>query len=391
LVSAQVALAALLLVGATLATRSLLRLQSEELGFAAAHLTLLSANPPKTVRDDARREAVRQLLDRIRALPGVTSAAASDVVPFTGGGSNGGVIIEGQLFTGKAQPHAAWRMVSAGYFTTMAIPLTRGRDFGDMDRGGPRAIIINAAMARRYWPGQDPIGALVAAPGLDSAEYAAHLSGQEIWMTVVGVVGDTRDMGFSLPPQPTIYFPLVQDPNADVTIFVRSSLPANSLRAPLLAVASTVSPEVPARVQPLEDTMIRSVSTPRFRAFLIGLFASLALVLATIGIYGVAAHVTAQRTGEIGIRMALGARGSQIVWSVIQRVVRYVLVGLALGLGVAAASARFITQFLYGISGNDIPTFAFVGALLVVVSVVSAYGPALRAARIDPMKALRNE
>jgi ABC-type antimicrobial peptide transport system permease subunit len=210
-------------------------------------------------------------------------------------------------------------------------------------------------------------------------------------MTVVCVVGDTRDLGFNLPPQPTIYFPLVQNPDADATIFVRSPLPSNSLRGPLLAAASGVSPEVPARVQPLEDTMTRSVSTPRFRAFLINLFALLALVLATIGIYGVAAHVTAERTSEIGIRMALGARGTQVLWSVVGRVAHYVIVGLVIGLGVAAGSTRFIEQFLYGISGNDVSTFAFVAALLAIASIVSAYGPALRAARIDPMKALRAE
>ncbi len=218
LVSAQVALAALLLVGATLATRSLLRLQGEDLGFNPAHLTLLFANSPSTVRGDARREAVSQLLDRIRRIPGVTSAAASDVVPFTGGGSNGGVMIEGQPFTGKAQPHAAWRMVSEEYFATMAIPINRGRDFGATDRTGPRTIVINEAMAKLYWPNADPIGGLVAVPGLDSAEYAAHKSGREIWMTVVGIVGDTRDLGFNLPPQPTIYFPLMQKPDADATI-----------------------------------------------------------------------------------------------------------------------------------------------------------------------------
>jgi predicted permease len=392
LVSAQVALAALLLVGATLTARSILRLQGERLGFDATHLTLLYANPPGTIRDDARRQAVNQLLDRVRALPGVTAAAASDVVPFTGGGSNGGILIEGQpAATGTAQPHAAWRMISDGYFATLRIPLRRGRDFGEIDRGGPRTIIINEAMARLYWPGRDPMGALVAAPGLDEEEYVAHQKGKEIWMTVVGVVGDTRDVGFGLPPQPTIYFPLVQDPNTDATIFVRGSIPTASLRAPLLAAASAVSPEVPARVQALEETMTRSVSTPRFRAFLIGLFAALALTLATIGIYGVAAHVTAQRTSEIGIRMALGARGSQVLWSVVGRVVRYVAIGLALGLAAAAASTRFIAQFLYGITASDLSTYAFVGAVLAFVSLASAYGPARRAARIDPMRALRSE
>jgi putative ABC transport system permease protein len=390
LIASQVALATVLLVGAVLTARSLLRLQGESLGFEPRGAIALTATPADNVRDQARLQAETDLLDRVRAIPGVTSAAETNAVPFGGGGPNGLVVVEGRA-TQEGEPWPEWRIVSDGFFRTLGVPLKRGREFTPADRGGMGVAVVNEAMARIFWPGKDPVGARVAVPGLNDVEWQAHQSGREIWFTVVGVAGDIRDMAVGEPPAPTIYLVSFQHPNASLSVIARSALPPASLRLPLLAAARAVSPGVPVRVAALGDFVVGSIATPRLRALLTAAFGLLALALAAVGIGGVSAHVTAQSTAEIGIRMALGAHPWQVLRAVAWPVTASALVGLAIGLAVAAAGSRAIAGLLYGIAPTDPVAFAAVAAVLAGVAVAAAYLPARRATRVDPMEALRSE
>ena len=393
LVVAQVALAALLLVGAGLTTRSLLRLQQERLGFDPEHVLLVDAALPETGADDAARaQAYGQLLEQVGALPGVQSAALASALPLTGNDPDGFFDIEGRSGElGTAGSSAGWHMVSDGYFATLGVPVRRGRGFLPTDRGGIDVVVINEAMARVFWPDQDPIGRRIAITGLDLRTYNAFRAGRTVWFTIVGVVGDVRHQALGTPPGPDLYVPYFQHPSRDVTLVVRTPLPLASLQGALKNKVRALSPDAPLRLTTLVAVITRSVATPRFRSLLIGIFAALALVLAAVGIYGVVSYLTTQRTAEIGIRMALGARPRHVLGAVAGGVAGQALAGLALGLGLAAGFSRLVATFLYGVPPTDAPTYEGVAVVLVGVALLACYLPARRAAKIDPIIALRTE
>ena len=386
LLAAQVAVAAVLLVGAMLATRSLLKLQHETLGLNPDNVVVLQAGQAAP--------AGAPLLERVRAVPGISDAALSNVLPLSGNGAGGyGFLIEGEPVRPPSEwRSAAGRAVSDHYFSTLGIPILQGREFQPSDRGGAPVAIISAAAASAYWPHQNPLGKRLAIPGFSNWEYQAMLKGGQVWFTIVGVSGDVRDISPGSPPRPVLYLSTLQhDDFTALTVFARSALPLDQVRAPLQNLGKEYSPDAPTRVSMLNDWLVSAVAAPRFQATLIGLFGALALILATIGIYGVSAYVTSQRTQEIGVRIALGATSGQVVAGVVRRVALHAAIGLAGGLALAAAGARLTKTLLYGVTATDGVSFTAVAILLGAVTLLAAYWPARGAARVDPMAALRVE
>ncbi len=395
LIIGEVALAAVLLVGAGLTGRSLLRLEGEDIGFAADHLLVVDTSLPAADHGAGWVAAYTQLLSSARQVPGVSSAAITTTAPFSGTGSTGNFMIEGGASPdGESAPQAGWRAVSDGFFATLHVPLVRGRDFGASDNlDAPRVVMINAALARAYWPGRDPIGARIAVPGYDEESYEAYKRGANVWFTVIGVVGDVRDVNPGAAPAPTLYMPLSQHPEArgSLAIIARSPAPASSLRASIAAAVNAANPGAPLRISALDAAISATSATPRFRALLIGVFALLALTLAAIGIYGVSAYITEQRRPEFGVRLALGARPGQVLSRVIRQMGGYAVAGLVIGLAAALALGRLAQAFVYGVSVTDPVTFGVTAAALLASTLVATYVPARRAARLDPVIALRSE
>jgi hypothetical protein len=346
------------------------------------------------IRGKAALARARGLLNDVRRVPGIVSAATVDLPPFSERVTTS-LLVDGDPSGNRATWHQAIpRAVSDGFFQTMHIPIKEGRDFVPADADAAPVAIINEALARADFRWRDPIGARIALPELDSVMWAAHQRRAEVWATIVGVVGDIREQELGVPPQPTAY--LFRDQHPDWwslygNIVARAPIQAATTRVALTRIAINMSPTVAPSVTDLSDSIARSVLAPRVRALVLAAFAALALVLASIGVYGVTAHVTAQRTAEIGIRMALGATSQQVLVAVSSRVLSYAAGGLVIGLMLALASARLIRAFLYGIGPTDLRAFVLGGLLAATIAAVAAWIPARRATLIDPTDALRAE
>jgi predicted permease len=298
--------------------------------------------------------------------------------------SDGSYAVEGkQSFGGdfRLLPHAGFRLASPGYFRTMAIPVLRGREFEDGDLyDRPFVAVISDSLARQSFGADDPIGHRIMC-GFDSDK----------WMTIVGVVGDVRQASPASRPGPELYMPLRQHPYAAsrVQMVIRTSAPPESLIGAVRQTVRSLSPEVAMKFTTMEASVSDSIAAPRFRMVLVSTFATLALMLAVAGMYAVMSYVTAQRTSEFGLRVALGARAGDVVRLVLGGAARLVAIGVALGLVLALATSRVITTMLFGITPMD--TQAYAGVLVVAMPLVilAAIVPAIRAARVDPMIALR--
>ncbi len=274
-------------------------------------------------------------------------------------------------------------VVTPGYFRTLSIPQLRGRDFSDRDTfDAPFSALINEALAKQAFPNQDPIGHVIYC-GLDSLQP----------MTIVGVVGDVRQFGPAVRPWPEIYMPYEQhpQPSTALSFVVRTALPSGAITGTLRDNLRTISPDVPAKFSTIEAEFSESVAAPRFRALLVSAFALLALVLAMAGIYGVMAYSVAERTREIGIRMALGSQTSGVLRMIVAQGMQLVGIGLGVGLVGALAATRVLSSLLYGVKAIDPATFLCAFAVLLCVAFVANYFPARRATRVDPMVALRYE
>jgi putative ABC transport system permease protein len=394
LVAAQVAISLVLLVGAGLLLRSFARLLDVSPGFDVngAVTAVLSPGgpayenqqatptPESEVRDAARRHYFQEGLRVAAELPGVESAGGIDRLPNAGNRLSQTYFIEGQeLRPGEPNPTDDMRFVLPGYFAAMRQQLIAGRGFTTADdpRAGPVAL-VNEAWVRRYFPGREVIG----------RRFRIDETDEKRWRTIVGVVGDTREAGLDKPPVPVFYLSALQDPPDRMTIVVRGRVTVASLRDAL----SRVDPTQPVdKVQPLAEVLSASIATRRFPLQLLGAFAALAVVLSALGIYGVTSYAVAQRTREIGLRMAIGASPLGVVRMVVGGSLRVVLVGLCAGAVAALAGARVLAAQLYGISARDPLTFVVIAALLATVALAASAVPALRAARIDPMAALRTE
>jgi len=384
---AETALALVLLVGAGLMLKSLYHLIQVSPGFQPARVLYmeLDLRNDQYSKDPAILNFWQQVLDRVRVIPGVESAALGTGVPLTGNHRRSDITIEGLPTPGPGEfPHPDRHNVSAAYITTMGIPLLGGRNFSDADNEtAPDVALINSTMARRFWTDGDPIGKrfLWGHPGKD-----------EKWITIVGVVADTKLYGLDNPARLEVYSPYRQHPSADMNLVVRSPMDPASLTSAIRAAVAAIDKDQPIfDVHTMQQLVDDSISTRRLTLVLLGIFSALALMLAAIGIYGVMAYSVALRTQEIGIRMALGAQQKDVLRLILGQGARIAFFGVAIGLGAAAALARLLSSLLYSVSTSDPITFAAVSVLLLAIALLACYVPARRALRVDPIIALRYE
>jgi predicted permease len=384
LIVTSVAMALMLLVGAGLVGRSFERLMRVDYGFRAegvltASLTLPNGRYPERAQRAAfYSEAAR----RLAATPGVRAVGFTNIAPFSGGSTAIPFSVVGrQRATADEFLSANWRSVTPGYFAAIGVPLRKGRLIADTDgEQAPRVVVITETMARRIWPGVDPLGQQVAVGGSPDG-----------W-TVVGVVGDIRDQLLQQEPQPMMYLSFQQVPWSSMWLLVRAAGDPMAVAPIVRREIRAVDPLLPvANVQPLERLVSQIAAQPRFTALIFGLFASAALVLAVVGVYGLVAYGVTQRTREIGVRLALGATPSRIVRGVVRHGVGLAGFGVAIGLWAAYALSRFMQGILYDVAATDAVTYLAVAALLVGCAVAASILPARWAARLDPVRALRDE
>jgi predicted permease len=388
LVIAEVAVSFVLLVGAGLLINSFLRLRHVNPGFSVENLLTMRVElPPSKYPDQARRTAFYgELLRRIEAIPGVRLAAVTSPLPLIYDGDSMGVAIEGRPAPPRGQePDIVTRVVSPHYLRAMEIRLLRGRELSKNDGLKSQPVtVISEAMATRYWPGEDAIGKRVA-PG------SAESHGE--WITVVGVVHDVRQFDLGLEPKPQMYLSYEQsDEFIPRDVVVKTDVDPLSLAPAVRGAVWAIDHDQPVSdVAAMRDLVSASVSRQRFSAWLLGVFAALGLVLAAMGIYGVMSYSVAQRTREIGVRIALGARPTDVLRLAVGQGLRLVLIGTAFGLVGAFILTRAIARLLYGVSAADPATYATIFALLLSVAVLACLVPARRATKVDPLIALRAE
>ena len=388
LVVTEITLALMLLVGAGLLIKSFSRLREVNPGFAPARVSTFTVtlSPVKYETIEQQRTFSKALLDAVHRIPGVDSAAVTFGLPLSGASFQLSYDVEGRPAPPpNAEPRAQVRIVSPGYFATVGIPLVRGRAFTDADRpGSPRAMLVSEETVRRYFPGEDPIGKRL--------DFGWGRDGDRLSGEIVGVVGDVRQHGLSVDVTPHVYAAWDQWPLDEITVVMRSrGDPAVALKAARAAVLS-LDRDLPVYdAFTLESMIDRALGQPRFYVLLLTIFAALAVVLAVVGIYGVIAYTVQQRTREIGIRIALGASHGRVVGMVVQRGLLLALVGIALGSTGAYAMTRVLQSLLYGVGARDPMTFVAVAVLLGAVAVLASWLPARRAARVDPLAAMRAE
>ena len=387
LVVVQVALSFALAIGAGLLFRTFLTLTNVDLGFRTQGMLVMYAHDPARTLDDYLRAGrfFERAVDEMKQISGVTPVASAMGVPTGQYGSNGGYVVDGQDFfdrrNGLAQ--ATFSLSGPGYFSTMSIPLVRGRDFAASDsHDRPFVAIISESLARQSFAGADPIGHTIMC-GLDSPK----------WMTVVGVVADTRQDSPTSSPGPTLYMPVLQHPfhGNELQIVMRSAVSPTSLVDPVRTKMRSLNPEVAVRFTTMDAMVSNSIATPRLRMLLVGLFAGLALVLAMTGMYGVMSYVATQRIPEFGVRMALGASPRNVLALVLGRAAQMALLGVAAGVALAFSAARVMNSMLFGLKPTDAITYAGVLLAVTPIVVLAAAIPAWRAAHADPVVALRNE
>jgi putative ABC transport system permease protein len=385
LVVAEIALALTLLVGAGLLMRSFVRLQHVDPGFAPANV--LTANIGLPLSMYSKREQVTnfydQLHERLKALPGVQAISFGSSLPMTGVNTDTSFIIEGRPAPALDQRPAAWvSAVSHDYFRTMNIRLVAGRVFDDREsETAPSAVVISEAMARRYWPNDTPVGKRIGFGGP-----------QARWTEIVGVVADVRHFGLSNDARPTFYFSSRERPRNFMTVALRTSGdPLSYVAAVRKEVQALDGNLAVSNVQTLERLVSDSIALPRFVLLLLGSFAGVALLLAGLGIYGVMAYSVAQRTQEIGIRVALGSQTIDVLQLVVGQGMKLALVGVGIGLATSFGLTRLMSKLLFGVSPTDPLTFAVIVVLLLLIALLACWVPARRATKVDPMIALRIE
>ena len=384
LIVAEVAVALMLLVGGGLLMRTLLSLQSVDLGFQPKGILVGQVLPPqaKYPNDSARKVLYDRLLERMSALPGVEKAALTSVVPMAGGDSDTDIYIEGRPLprTNDEATITWYRLVSRDYFELMGIALQKGRLFSSSEAAP--VVIVNETAVARLWPGEDPLGRRVR----------FGTRGDAPWFTIVGIVRDVRGAGPRAAPRVETYVPYSFMPEPGISVVLKTSGEPTSLSSSLAqGVLSVDADTAVAGVNSLDSLVANSVAQPRFVATLVAVFAGLALTLAALGIYGVTSYVVVQRTAEIGVRMALGADSRDVFGVVVGGALRLVAIGAAFGLAGALVLTRSLTTLLFGVPPHDPFTFAAMTGVLLAVAALAGAIPALRASRVDPVVALRTE
>ena len=381
LVAGEIALSLVLLVAAGLTVRSFVRVQQVPAGFNADAVLTLTLSPPpaRYATQRPRADYWEQVLRSLRMVPGVEAVGAISRLPLLPGNSTRGLAIPGRASEGEAAAH--YRTASPDYFHVMGIPIERGRPFREDDREDrPQVAIISAAAARRFWPGRDPIGLTfkIDEPGPD--------------FTIVGVAGDVRSASLESAPPPTVYVPYRQDAFPFMTFVIKTRVPIAALTPSLREAIWGVDKDTPVpAVRTMDEQLSNSFTRRRFSVTLLVAFGATAVTLAAIGLYGVLAFIVAQRRREIGVRIALGATARDVITDVLGQGLRLVVTGLAAGIGLAVIATRLMTAFLFGTSPTDAATYAGAAALLATIAVAASLIPALRASRVDPIIALRDE
>jgi predicted permease len=402
LVVAQVALTLVLLVSAGLLVTSLRGARRADVGFDPSHIAVASVDPELLGFDEARtRTFYRDLLARVAALPGVTSTALATFVPLSSVADARPLVIEGhEPPPGQRAPDALYNIVTPGYFAVMGIPLVRGRDFSDRDDAtAPRAVIVNEALVRRYWPGADPLGRRLWLPGAEAAGGTSTTAaggagggGRGTALTVVGVARDVRYRSFSAPVPPYVYFPFAQRYRSAMVLHVRVAGDPLALLTPIRRTIRDANGDLPvAELGPITAPMQFTLTPQRLGSAILGASSGVGLVLAAIGLYGVVAFVASLRTREVGVRIALGARPADVIRLVAIDGLRLAALGVAVGLAISLAVGRLIARALYGVSPVNLGVLIGASVVLVGAALAASYAPARRAARVSPLVALRAE
>ena len=385
LVIAQTAIGLVLLVVSGLFIRSFVRILNVDPGFDPKQVLTAKIG---ISRDKLSHNVqfYEQLLARVSALPGVRSASAGWPLPMSNGNASVSFAIEGRPMAKGDEPSESLGLAMPGYFETMRIPLVAGRLFDERDgvKGAP-TILIDRTFANRYFPGENPIGKHIRVEeGDDVFDHSMR--------EVVGVVGDIKRKGLTAEAEPQYYLPFAQAVITNPPLVVRTSGDAAAVQAAIRGVVREIDKSVPVyQASTLEDYISKSTAQPRFQTFLLTGFAGMALILATIGLYGLLSYMVVQRTLEIGLRMALGAQRSDVLGMIVRRGLTLALIGVGVGLAIAVAITRLISGMLYGIRPTDPLTFAATAGLFLLVSIAASSLPAYRAARMDPMKTLREQ
>jgi putative ABC transport system permease protein len=389
LVVLETALALVLLVGAGLLLKSFSKLVSVNEGFRTDHILTagLSLAPSNYPTPESRAQFAVNILRNLQAIPGVRCASVVSRLPLNHGYSSRSFAIDGRSYSPEHDSEfdpAAYVTASPDYFASLGIPLLAGRTFSEADSASvPPVAIINRALAERYWPNQNPLGQRLKIGSYDS---------KRPWMIIVGVVGDVHQLSLSEPPDPLFYAPYAQDPWTFMTVAVRTDSPPASAAAGLVsAIRSVDSEEAVDHIRTMEDVVALSVASKRSLLALIAAFSGVALLLAGVGVFGVVSFSVAQRTREIGIRLALGALPAQVLKSVLLDGLRLALIGIALGALGTLALHRALSHLLYAVNPTDPATLLAVAMLLLATVLAACWIPARRATRVDPMEALRYE
>lgn len=391
LVVAEIASCVVLLAGAGLLIRSFLRLQSVSPGFRPDHVLTMQITLPETRYAGWKVASFYQnLVDRIQALPGVQVAGIARNLPLSGVDVSLNFTVENRPVEASAdQPRAKYRTASSGYFAAMGIPLVRGRYFDRTDGERTAGVaLINSTLAKRTFPNEDPLGKRIK-PGFDDS----------VWCTIVGIVGDVRHTGLDAAVNAETYYDYLQVPPAlmtfvegTMTLVLRTNADPASVTAAARSEIQKLDPGLAVyNVKTMTDLIDGSLAQPRFRTLLLGVFAGVAVILAAIGLYGVIAYSVTQRTNEMGVRMALGAQKSDVLKLVVGQGVKLAGLGVIIGLIAAFGLMRVISKLLFAVDATDPITFTGTAALIVAVSLLSSYIPALRAVKVDPVVALRTE
>ncbi|MEO5823529.1 MAG: ABC transporter permease [Vicinamibacteraceae bacterium] len=379
----QIALSCVLLIGAGLLIRSFVALQDVAPGLDTSGLLAVRVAPAgaRYADDSATRTFYRELLEKVRSIPGIEAASLSSTVPPGQGGFSENITIEGAA-EGE-EPVLLLPVVEPRYFRTVGAPLLAGRPFTDGDTAeSPGVTVVSDTFARRYFPNQPAVGRRLKIGGRERSNSP--------WLTIVGVVGDVRYRGLEATLEPVFYVPHAQNTTRAMFLVLHSALPPSALRASIrqhvAALDGTVPVSEPKRI---DDLLYESIAQPRFRTVLVGTFAAVALLIAGVGLYGVMAYGVTQRRHEIAIRIALGARSRDVAGGILREALVLALLGVGAGVTGALALQTLVSGFMFGVIPTDAPTFAGVAIVLMTVSLLASYIPARRAARVDPIRSMK--
>jgi putative ABC transport system permease protein len=401
IVAAQIAITLALVIGAGLLGRSLMKVLEVNPGFRVDKIVTMDVSLPWL--EDPKAKAAQglffsNLIARLKQLPGVRNVGATSGLPLDGGGGlpDGMFLLMTQNEVPKSFDgfealtrqkerigNADFGVVTGGYFQVLQIPLIRGRIFDERDGAdSPHVAVISDSLARDRWPGQDPIGHTIEFGNMD---------GDLRLLTIVGIVGDVRYYGLDVPPRPTVYVNLFQRPRAAISVTMLSDADSQSVTTAARGILHDLDPEIPTRFRTFSQVYSASLGSRRFNVILIGFFGITALILATIGVFGVMAYSVSRRTREIGVRVALGAASGEVLRMILGQGLRTIFVGVAIGIAGSLALTRTVESLLFGVTATDPLTFGAVTLLLVVAALLACFIPARRATKVDPMVALRYE